>query len=228
MLCPISCIHNAKVVVGIEWQTMADTATAALRELIMSGELPEGSALRQDGLAERLGVSRTPLREAITRLDGEGLVRTDRHRGAVVRKPSAAELTEVYEIRELLECHAGHLAADRVTDAAVEHLRTLLAQFEVAASADEWAQLNSRFHNDVYALAERAQLSALIATMRNRSEFYIRVLVSTPGRSQEAEEDHRQILDALERRDARAVEETVRTHLRNTVAAVKQNLEESD
>lgn len=212
----------------IQRQTMADAATAAVRELIMSGELPEGAALRQDDLAKRLGISRTPLREAITRLDGEGLVRTDRHRGAVVRKPSAAELSEVYEIRELLECHAGRLAAERVTDAGIEHLRALLAQFEEATSIEDWAQLNSRFHNDMYALAGRTQLSALIAQMRNRSEFYVRVLVSTPGRSQEAEEDHRQILDALERRDAQAVEDTVRTHLRHTVAAVRQNLEEPD
>lgn len=212
---------------AIQWQSMADAATAALRELIVSGELPEGAPLRQDELAGKLGVSRTPLREAITRLDGEGLVRSDRHRGAVVRKPTAAELAEVYDIRELLECHAGRLAVRNATPEDIAHLRKVLAQFEEAASIEEWAQLNTRFHTDMYAIAHGELLSDLIAKLRNRSEFYIRVLVSTPGRSHQAEEDHRQILEALVSRDAHALEEAIRLHLRHTVAAVTDDLSES-
>lgn len=212
--------------VVIQFQTMADAATAALRELIVNGELTEDVPLRQDELAELLGVSRTPLREAITRLAGEGLVRQDRHKGAVVCRPTATELQEVYEIRELLECHAGRLATEHVTAAGLATLKRVLKDFEAASTTEERAQLNTRFHMEMYAMADRGQLTDLVSRMRNRSEFFVRVLFSSPGRNQRAEEDHRQILDALERRDPDAVERTIREHLRHTVTAVTQALDE--
>ena len=77
--------------------TATEAATDALRSLILSGDIPGGSPLRQDDLAKRLGVSRTPLREALQRLTVEGLIRMDHHRGAVAAVPSIAELREIYD-----------------------------------------------------------------------------------------------------------------------------------
>jgi DNA-binding GntR family transcriptional regulator len=213
--------------VVIQFQTVADAATAALRELIVNGELVEDTPLRQDELAERLGISRTPLREAITRLAAEGLVRTDRYKGAIVRRPTAAELREVYEIREVLECFAGRLATEHVTPEDVDALDRVLNAFERASSTEEWARLNTRFHMDMYAISGRSQLVELISTMRNRSEFYVRVLVTSPGRADKAEQDHREILAALEKRDADEVERAIREHLRHTVEAVTDALNET-
>lgn len=204
----------------IERHTVGNAATDQLREMIMSGVLVEGSPLRQDDLAARLGVSRTPLREAIARLEAEGLVRTDPHRGAVVIKPSIQELREVYEIREALEVLAGELAVRNATREAVAHLTDVLEEIETASSSDEWAHLNTRFHMEMYALAQRPQLQDLIGQMRNRSEVYVRLLVAKPGRSDKAQNEHRVILAALERRKADDVKDAIRRHLRSTVESL--------
>lgn len=204
----------------IERHTVGSAATDQLREMIMSGVLVEGSPLRQDDLAARLGVSRTPLREAIARLEAEGLVRTDPHRGAVVIKPSIPELREVYEIREALEVLAGELAVRNATREAVAHLSGVLDEIETASSSDEWAHLNTRFHMEMYALAHRPQLQDLIGQMRNRSEVYVRLLVAKPGRSDKAQNEHREILGALERGKADDVKDAIRRHLRSTVESL--------
>jgi len=205
---------------------MADAVTDRLRELIVSGEVLVGAPLRQDELAQELGVSRTPLREAIARLAAEGLVTSDPHRGAVVCKPSVDELRETYEIREVLEVLAGRLAAERCTSQHIDALAGLLDEFEGAPSVDQWAQLNTRFHMSMYAVSGRQQLCKLIATMRNRSELFVRVLVASPGRSKRAEDDHRRIVTALSASDPDAVEAEIRSHLRVTVDSVTAVLEE--
>lgn len=211
----------------IERHTVGSAATDQLREMIMSGVLVEGSPLRQDDLAARLGVSRTPLREAIARLEAEGLVRTDPHRGAVVIKPSIQELREVYEIREALEVLAGELAVPNVTPQAVTQLSGVLDEIEAAGSSDEWAHLNTRFHMEMYSLAQRPQLQDLIGKMRNRSELYVRLLVAKPGRSAKAQDEHREILAALEQRNDRDVTAAIRRHLRSTVESLASDSGES-
>lgn len=209
----------------IERRTVASAATDQLREMIMSGALVEGSPLRQDDLAARLGVSRTPLREAIARLEAEGLLRNDPHRGAVVIKPSVQELREVYEIREALEVLAGTLAARNVTREAVGTLHGILDEIDAARSSDEWAHLNTRFHMEMYALARRPQLQELIGQMRNRSELYVRLLVAKPGRSDKAQHEHREILSALEQGRADEVAAAIRRHLRSTVESLASDSE---
>lgn len=204
----------------IERRTVASAATDQLREMIMSGALVEGTPLRQDELAAHLGVSRTPLREAIARLEAEGLVRNDPHRGAVVIKPSIHELREVYEIREALEVLGGRLAVPKVTDEALQKLSGILDEIDAASSSDDWAHLNTRFHMEMYAVAERPQLQGLIGQMRNRSELYVRLLVSKPGRSDKAQHEHREILSALERKRAQEVAGAIRRHLRSTVESL--------
>lgn len=200
--------------------TMADAVSDQLRALVVSGELPLGTPLRQDDLAERLGVSRTPLREAINRLVAEGLVTSDPHRGAVVARLSAQELRETYEIREVLEVLAGRIAAEHRTDDDVRGLTAILAEFEATGSVEEWAQLNTRFHMTMYAVSRRTELCTLIERMRNRAELFVRVLVASPGRSQRAEQDHLRILAAFAARDADATEIEIRNHLRVTVDSV--------
>lgn len=209
----------------IQRTTMADAVFDRVRELIVSGDLPLGAPLRQDELAERLGVSRTPLREAIARLAAEGLVVSDPHRAAVVCQPSVDELRETYEIREVLEALAGRFAVERCTREHVDALSAVLDEFESAGSVDEWARLNTRFHMTMYAISGRKQLCKLIATMRNRAELFVRLLVTSHGRSRRAEADHREIVAALAAGNADDVELRIRSHLRATVESVTAVLE---
>lgn len=212
----------------ISRQTVAQAVTESLREQIVSGRLPVGTVLRQEEIARELGVSRTPLREAITRLAAEGLIRNDTHRGAVVRKPSQAELDEAYLIRETLEGLAARHAAERTTAEDIERLRATLAKFDSAANSDEWAQLNTRFHMEIYELSGLKQLSELIASIRNRTELFVRMLVTHAGRAEAAHQDHLRILDALSRGDPDAAEAETRNHLRETVKHVRTDLPGED
>ena len=206
--------------------TMVEATSEALRELIMSGELPIGSKLRQDELADRLGVSRTPLREAIARLTLEGLVETSAHRTAVVAKPSLHELRESYEIRIELECLAGRLATERRTSETIADLEELFEELEKAEPAHEWAELNSRFHERMYEASGRSLLSQMIAQMRNRTEMFVRIFV-TSGFSRTAQEDHRRILEAFKEGDPQGVEAAIREHLTATLVEVSKILAES-
>jgi DNA-binding GntR family transcriptional regulator len=205
--------------------TLADAAAEGIRQMILNGELAVGSPLRQEELAAQLGVSRTPLREAIAKLATEGLVVADSHRGAVVAKPSLDELRETYEIREALEVLAGRLAAELCTPEDIAALESVLALFTDVTDTAAWAELNTRFHMEMYAISGRKQLCKLISTMRNRTELFVRMLVSSPDRLEQAHQDHVRILAALEARDPDATEEEIRAHLSTTVASVTDDEE---
>src|SRR5690625_870922 len=210
--------------VEINRKTVAEEVTDVLRTRILSGALPVGSVLRQEELAKEIGVSRTPLREAITRLELEGLVANDAYRGAVVRVPTQSELEEAYLIREALEGLASRLAAKRRRPADVERVRAILDSFERVDDVDEWARLNTRFHMEIYAIHGRQQLYEMISTVRNRTELFVRMLVAEPRRAADAHEDHERILEALDRGDPDELEaETIR-HLRTTVKQVREEL----
>jgi DNA-binding GntR family transcriptional regulator len=202
--------------------TLAQAAADAVREMIMLGELPVGTRIRQRELAAELRVSRTPMREALSKLASEGLIGTDPSGQAIVCRPSVQELEELYEIRELLEgMAAAHAAAHRRPED-VARLRRIVANLDHAASADEWVRLNAEFHSALYALAGRAELARMIDSLRIRTELYVRILVEA-GHSEAAQQDHRDIVEALETGDKEAVRSLVHKHLRRTrdrVAAV--------
>lgn len=200
--------------------TLADETARQLRDLILSGELMIGSSLRQDELATRLGVSRTPLREAIAKLSSEGLVRSDPHRGAVVSRPSEAELLELYEIREVLEVLAAERATQNQTPDDVARLRDLTRSFEGITDAGEWARLNTEFHMDLYAVSGRVRLCELIRQLRNQTEAFVRLRVGPPQDREEAHQDHLRIVEAFAAKDVDAVVEETRAHMRRTIASV--------
>src|SRR5882724_366701 len=129
--------------------TRAVAVAAEIRRLIQDGALQPGERLRQASIASRFGVSTTPVREAFMALASEGLVRQDAHRGVVVFEPSLDELTETYEIRQVLEPLATGLAAPRLTDAELEVLEALLGQMR-SASPPQYANLNREFHRRIY------------------------------------------------------------------------------
>lgn len=218
---------KALKVVGmqVDRSTLADAAAEGIRQMILHGELPVGSPLRQGDLAAQLGVSRTPLREAIAKLATEGLVVADSHRGAVVAKPSLDELRETYEIREVLEVHASRLAAELCTPADITALNSVLAMFTDVTDTAAWAELNTRFHMEMYAISGRRQLCKLISTMRNSTELFVRMLVSSSHRREQAHQDHIRILAALEARDPDATEQEIRAHLSTTVASVTHDMQ---
>lgn len=204
----------------LERATTTGVAADILREMILAAELKAGEPLRQDLLARRLGISRTPLREALNRLATEGLVRMDPHRGAVVARPSAAELQEIYEVRVLLEKEAALRAAKRCTPEDIADLRAILERQHADEDPRGFAKSNAEFHDRLCAMADQHTMSELITGLRNRSEVYIRLLATMPTSLDRAFREHEAIVEALAQHDPKGVVRAVTDHLASTVSTV--------
>ena len=206
--------------------TVRDAVRDALRDLIISGGVDAEAPLRQDELAARLNVSRTPLREALHALASEGLVTIDPRRGAMVTKPTVQQLFDLYEIREQLEVFAGRQVAAIVELEHIDEIATINDRMAEVTDAVEWAQLNQQFHEAVYAPCPNVELVNLIAVLAARAKFYVRILVSSRPPAEGAVHEHQGMLDALRARDPDAMEAAVRHHLRSTVEHVAPTLPE--
>lgn len=189
-----------------------------LRKLIVTGTLLAGQPLRQDELAARFGVSRTPLREAVARLEVEGLVVTEPNRGAVVFRPSTKELAEIYEVRLLLEPRAAALAAMRAAGQKLDDLEKVNDAM-AGVAAWEYAQLNSEFHTRLYELSGQGRLCTIIRSLRLQADPYVSMLIGGGGGPQ-ALADHREILRLVRAGESEQVEDLTRRHLGHTVSRV--------
>jgi DNA-binding GntR family transcriptional regulator len=194
---------------SIPRRTLTEAATDALRERILHGAYAAGEPLRQEALAAELGVSRIPLREALQRLEAEGLVALLPHRGAVVAELPVADLEELFAIRSLIE---GDLLARAIPLATVEDLsaaRRAAEVFERAIAREETGRLgqaNSRFHAALYAPARRPRTMEIIDRLHTQCDRLLRLQLTLTHGGDRAVREHRALLRAAERGDvARAV-----------------------
>jgi len=198
--------------------TTAQGIVEVLQSLILSGTLAPGSALQEDQLARKLGVSRTPLREAIAYLQGEGLIIDRAHRSSVVFEPSADDLREIYELRIDLETMAVSRAIDRLAPEAIDELVELVEGMDAAETAGAFAELNQRFHYTIHEAAERPRLLSILEVLQSLAQPYVRMLMGPALARGQAE--HRQLVDALRQGDREAAVVVTRQHLESTLAAV--------
>jgi DNA-binding GntR family transcriptional regulator len=205
----------------IDRTTATEAAAKALRAMILSGEIAAGAPLRQDEVARRLGVSRTPLREALQRLEAEGLVRLDVHKGAVVAKPSIAQVTEIFELQQLLESIAGRQATTLRTEADLAELQAMLTDHAMTDDPADWEQGNIAFHSRLYEIAQKPLVSEIIGRLRNRSALYVHMLAASPQGRKRANKEHLQMLAALADRDADRIEALIKLHLQTTLEWLK-------
>lgn len=201
-----------------------------VRRAITSGQLKPGSPIRQEALAEQLGVSRVPLREALKTLEAEALVVHEAHRGYFVAELSLADLHEVYRIREILEAEAVRRAADRMDEAALDALETIQREVEKAADTADvsgMAAANRRFHFALYTASAMPRLVRFITTLWDATDAYRSLYYAEPEHRDHVVREHRAVLTAL--RDG-SVEEAVQlldAHRTHAVAALEDVLPES-
>jgi DNA-binding GntR family transcriptional regulator len=146
----------------LERHTTVDLAVDRLRELILSGELPGGTQLRQEKLAKDLGISRMPVREALRQLEAEGLVRLETHKGAVVARLSTHELRECYEMRARLERWLTELAVPNLTSSHLQTAERALEAMRTNMDDYRWGRLNWDFHAALMRAAGRPYALALL------------------------------------------------------------------
>ena len=206
-------------------RTVAGQVAEHLKTEILAGRRAPGEKLRQVEIARALGVSTTPVREALATLQREGLVRLHPQRGAVVFLPSVDDLREHYEIRAALEALAAAKTAERFEPAWAPPLEALLDQMLTDVPAATYIALNQRFHTTLYEHSGRAQLVAMIAALRDASSAYLHIYRAAedfPAARLDAE--HRAILAACVARDPQRAAAATREHLENTVEHVASKL----
>lgn len=205
---------------SLQRSTTSEALARELRTGIQRGEYPPGARLRQADVAERFGVSTTPVREAFALLQAEGLLRIDPHRGAFVFSPSDKDVSEYYEIRELLEDLAITLSAERITDDLLREVEALHGEMMATDDVARWAELNNRFHLRIYEAADRPRLCSIIMNLREASSAYLQMCLAAGGRKIGADHEHASILEALQASDVPGARAATREHLRRTFEAV--------
>jgi DNA-binding GntR family transcriptional regulator len=201
-------------------QTAHEYVLGVLRRAILNGELHSGSRLVQAELAAMLDVSTTPVREALRDLATEGLVQFDPHRGAIVSELSSEEVHNIYEIRMVLEPLAMRQAVPNITDALIGRLRRLHETMLADPQSVDWVDRNRVFHMAVYEASSSPRLAAIIRNLQDASVMYIGAsLHNKPGLRDEANHDHAEILEALEKRDVEAAVKALEAHLRTSINA---------
>lgn len=193
-----------------------DLVRSALRRAIVEGELEGGLQLKQDELAERFGVSRIPVREALKQLAAEGLVTFHPNRGAVVSSVSLDEVLEMLEIRIALECRALRLAIPNMLDEDFEEASQILADYDREPSARNWGEMNWRFHQTLYVPCHRPRLLAMIDANYGHVGRFTRVQVSLAAGKERPQREHHQILDACRRGEIERAVKLLEEHIIHT------------
>lgn len=208
--------------------TTPDLIADALREGILRGTIPPGQPLRQEELAERFGVSRLPVRDALLRLEAQGLVEVFPNRGAFVVTLSSDEVREIYELRILLEGDVIERAVPRMT---ADDWRRIDAAHEASkqsASGPDWADGDWQFHRALYLPAGRPRQLAMIDTLRGTVARYWNAYSALPTRTAEWLGDHEAILEACRSRAAAAARRRLGDHLRRASELVLARLDEGN
>lgn len=185
----------------------------ALRKAIVEGALAEGEHLRQDRLAALFNTSRIPVREALTRLEQEGLVTTQRYRGTVVAGLSSAEIREIFEFRALLEGEVIRLAVPHMTQAVLERAREHLRAFAGEPDPARWGEINRNFHYSLYEAAARPYHLQIIRSSLDRVDRYLRAQLTLTDGMSRARDEHRAIHEACTRGDADEAARLTRAHI---------------
>ncbi len=200
----------------IRRRRLVDDATQTLRNAILDGRLAAGARLKQTDLADQLAISRTPIREALVRLEQEGLVELLPGGGVRVAVLALDEAVELYDLREVLDGLAARLAARRRTAAALARLDRALGRMArclARGDANQWFPAHVAFHEEIFRAAGNRRLQALSAVVRLSIRHFHPLLLRTEHRLEDADREHRAIFAAIEAQDAEGAERLARAHI---------------
>jgi DNA-binding GntR family transcriptional regulator len=204
-------------------QSVSETLYGRLRKGILSGAFPPGRVLRQEELSRRFGASRVPLREAMTRLEVEGLVVLRPRRGYAVLSLERSEIREIFELRAVVEEHLAGIAAETRTAKDLAAVLQSLSRMERIATrspnqTDKWLDANSEFHARLLSAAHRRHAGRFAGMLRDQVEPYIRIEIGLTKEVMQAEGEHREMYDALQASDALRLRRLCRRHCENTAS----------
>jgi DNA-binding GntR family transcriptional regulator len=200
-----------------------------LKASVLSGELPPSKRLIEEKLAAEMGTSRTPVREAIQKLEKEGLIHKLPRGGFAVSVVTDAEIEEVFGIRSVLEGHAAYLATQRATEEDIKALEKIVEKQKESLQkkdVDRQVQLNTEFHDILYKAAKSARLYAIINDLRDYIYRYRIIIFRFEGMVEIAMQDHGDMISLMKAKNARKVEKLVRKHIIRGMDLIKKKLKQ--
>ncbi len=211
---------------------LRDVVFDTLRKAILSGQLKPGERLMEVHLASRLGVSRTPIREAIRKLELEGLVVMIPRKGAEVAKISEKSLKDVLEVRRALDILIAELACERITDEQIQSLKTAAETFENAtkdaASSDKdatkLAKADIAFHDIIIEATGNSRLKSLVNNLAEQMYRYRFVYLRDVSIHKNLIDEHQKIFDAISRHDAKKAAQIAKIHIDNQEKSILEHI----
>lgn len=206
------------------YKTIGEMVYGVLREAITTGAFAPGEWLRQEALAEAIGVSRIPVRTALLQLEAEGLVNFHPHRGARVRTLSSAQIDEIYRLRMLLEPYALRLSMARMTPERIERLRALATRLDAGEEGDDLIETRMLFYREAYDATHNPLLVEIIEELRGHVGRYLlsfRVTHDHPG-------GHGDLVGHIAAGDLSAAESWLRVHLDDVRRRIQELLVEEE
>lgn len=196
--------------------TKAEAAYQEIRWRILTGLLPPDATMNQEELARELGVSATPLREALRRLESEDLVHFVAHSTVRVSRLSLREFNELYAIRFSLDPLAARLAAETATASEIDQMLKLVAEGEPETESRDRFQINRAFHRAVYSASGNLELASLLDRLWDRTERYRFILVTTGADETASTHDHSRIAHTIAKRDGELAAKLLATHVKRS------------
>ncbi len=216
------------------YQPLREVVCETLRDAVRRGILQPGERLMEIQLAEDLGVSRTPVREAIRKLEMEGYVIMMPRRGTYVADLSIRDINEVFEIRTSLESLASGLAAERINEDELEKLQRLLVEIGAYIKSGDMESIvrtDTEFHDLLYQASRNSRLVGIISNLREQLTRFRTTSMSFPGRLKATLEEHRKIVEAIAQGDEKAARKAAEHHMEKseqTLLASMKSKEKKD
>lgn len=210
---------------------LRDVVFNTLREAILRGDLKPGERLMELQLAAKLGVSRTPIREAIRMLEQEGLAVTVPRRGAEVARMTLKDMEDVLEIREALDELAVQLACKKISSEQLEQLRKVKEDFELNTRSNDVkkiAESDVKFHDIIYEATDNPKLVSMLSNLREQVYRYRVEYLKDTNSYPILIREHEAILEGLQSRDCQKAAKAMQEHVENQAAAVKAVIEQQD
>lgn len=209
------------------YKPLRELVCETIRQAIIDGTFSPGERLMEIQLADEMGVSRTPVREAIRKLELEGFVVMIPRRGTYVADISIKDITEIYEIRTSLDVLAAGLAAERITDEELETLNRLLVEIGQHIADNDMekiVEVDTAFHDVLYQASRNERLVSIINNLREQLTGIRGRSMSYPGRLIETMDEHRSLVDCIAARDVERAQEAARMHIENAEHTLMKSL----
>ncbi len=202
-----------------------------LRHAIVRGDMASGDRLVENRIAEAMGISRTPVREALHKLEREGLIAPGEKRGFVVSGFGPKDIEETFGIRSVLESYAAGLAAMQYRKGDLAPLARKIDEFEQCLGEgrmDRLVAINTEFHQLLYALSGNTRLITMIDTLRDQFHRFRKIILQKKSLAKASNADHRRMLAVIRKRDVEGTEQLVRAHILKGQAAVLSDVDNMD